>query len=589
MFGTTTTTNKVIEKFQKLERIGKGSYAVVFKAKEKDTNQIVALKKYILQDDEDNGIPESSLRELAILKMCNHPNIIEMLWYDNNNFRYFSMRPYRFDLKKYLRNVYGTTPLETVRDLSYQILRGLYYLHSYGIAHRDIKPHNILVHTIEGKVTAVIIDAGAGRRFDIVNRECPKSHIVCTLWYRSPEILLGYKHYYYEIDVWSVGCVIAEMMTKKAIFPGDSEIDQLYKIFQVFGTPNNQNWKGVSELPDYKTIFPKWENKYRKKYTSDKYDPTLLDLIETALTMDPLSRPRIDQLLFHPFFETVPDYITNAYEDNNITDHRDKWVDNMTTWEIPALHTSMIFQNDITLRIRIILLDWLGEVCSEYLISTSSYLRAQNILDRYTLLSLGISRSNYQLIGSAVLLIAVKIEEVYPCDPSDLVYISDNTYTVSQLVSMEKKILKVLDLDIFFPITTNFLALYVQRMKLDEIQKIEVIFILRYITCCLDLMKYHPSVLCLCACLYVSGQTDLVYSNSPDTPYSPADDEGEAKMDISGQNNTIEPSDDISECMDKMKNWLGNGFKNNMNSITTMLEWKINGKYPKKLFLRKYQ
>ena len=146
--------------------------------------------------------------------------------------------------------------------------------HAYRVLHRDLKPQNLL---IDSKGFIKLADFGLARSIGLPIRTY--THEVVTLWYRAPEILLGTKYYGPSVDVWSIGCIFAEMVTKKPLFSGDSEIDQLFRIFRTLGTPDEIVWPGVSQLPDYKTTFPQWN-----KEDLSKVLPTMnsdeIDLIE---------------------------------------------------------------------------------------------------------------------------------------------------------------------------------------------------------------------------------------------------------------------------------------------------------------------
>ena len=133
----------------------------------------------------------------------------------------------------------------------FQILAGINFCHARRVLHRDLKPQNLL---IDKSGALKLADFGLARAFGIPVRTY--THEVVTLWYRAPEILLGLKQYSTPVDMWSIGCIFAEMIMKRPLYPGDSEIDELFKIFRTLGTPDEETWPGVSKLPDYKPTFP---------------------------------------------------------------------------------------------------------------------------------------------------------------------------------------------------------------------------------------------------------------------------------------------------------------------------------------------
>lgn len=136
------------------------------------------------------------------------------------------------------------------------------------------------------------------------------THEVVTLWYRPPEILLGQEKYGGACDMWGVGCIIAEMATRHALFPGDCEIDQLYQIFQVLGTPNENIWPGVSNLPDYKLSFPQWKPKDLNKILKNQFDQNGIKLIKQLLTYPPNNRITAKAALASPWFDQVREHVT---------------------------------------------------------------------------------------------------------------------------------------------------------------------------------------------------------------------------------------------------------------------------------------
>jgi serine/threonine protein kinase len=304
------------------------------------------------------------------------------------------------------------------------------------------------------------------------------------------------------------------MMTKYPMFPGNSEIDQLYKIFRLLGTPTEKDWKGVSYLPDYNTLFPSWDRKFKDLYLSEKYNIELLNLIESLLIMNPIERPEVDQVLAHPFYNDISSYVYDMYKKDSIINIRDRWFDNIIGWNTTELYQLLDSNFKINDFSRLVLLDWLTKICVKYNVKSSTYIRTQNIIDKYISFCKEVSSQNIYIIGLAALLISSKIDEIYSWSLDNIGYISDNIFTFKKIAKMEKDILKIIDIDVYFPITISFLSTYSRKMKLDPVQEKEIEFILIYITYNLDLMKYPPSILSLCACLYVSEQTYLTEGNS---------------------------------------------------------------------------
>ncbi|KAF3794087.1 Cell division control protein [Nymphaea thermarum] len=182
----------------------------------------------------------------------------------------------------------------------YQMLRGIAHCHSHRILHRDLKPQNLL---IDRRTNAVkLADFGLARAFGIPVR--PFTHEVVTLWYRAPEILLGSRQYSTPVDVWSVGCIFAEMVNQRPLFPGDSEIDELFKIFRVLGTPNEETWPGVTSLPDYKSAFPKWPPKDLTTVVPG-LEPAGVDLLKKMLCLEPSKRITARKALLHEYFKDL--------------------------------------------------------------------------------------------------------------------------------------------------------------------------------------------------------------------------------------------------------------------------------------------
>lgn len=283
------------ETFQKIEKIGEGTYGVVYKAKEKTTGRVVALKKIRLNDDKE-GVPPTTIREISLLKSLKHKNIIalyQVIYTENKLYLVFEYA--ETDLKKYLDHLRRTKHYlsqEEVNAFAFQLSSAIEHCHSIGVLHRDLKPQNILL--TKGKIK--LADFGLGRAVGIPLHTLTKE--VVTLWYRAPEILLGARHYSTAVDIWSLGCIIAEIVTLKPLFPGDSEIDQLYNIFQVLGTPNDSIWEGVTALENFQKEFPIWE---RSEVNLD--DPECRSLVNDILVYNPRDRPSARTILEHPYFQ----------------------------------------------------------------------------------------------------------------------------------------------------------------------------------------------------------------------------------------------------------------------------------------------
>jgi len=204
-----------MERYQKLEKIGEGTYGVVYKAKDRLSDQIIALKRIRLEA-EDEGIPSTAIREISLLKELRHPNIVRL--YDVVHterkltlvFEYLDQ-----DLKKYLDVCVGGLESTIVQSFLFQLLTGVAYCHHHRVLHRDLKPQNLLINR-EGELK--LADFGLARAFGIPVRSY--THEVVTLWYRAPDVLLGSRKYSTPVDIWSIGCIFAEMANGAPLFTG---------------------------------------------------------------------------------------------------------------------------------------------------------------------------------------------------------------------------------------------------------------------------------------------------------------------------------------------------------------------------------
>lgn len=289
-----------MERYAKLEKVGEGTYGVVYKAKDLTTNQVVALKKIRLEA-EDEGVPSTAIREISLLKELKDENVVRLLDIVHADQKLYLVFEFLdVDLKRYMDmgNKSGNPiSLDLVKKFTHQLTSGLLYCHSHRILHRDLKPQNLLIDKYDNLKLA---DFGLARAFGIPMRTY--THEVVTLWYRAPEVLLGSRHYSTAIDMWSVGCIFAEMVMRgHPLFPGDSEIDQIFKIFRILGTPSEENWPGISQLPDYKPTFPHWSRQDLSE-TVPGLDEDGIDLLRQLLIYDTAKRISAKRALIHPYF-----------------------------------------------------------------------------------------------------------------------------------------------------------------------------------------------------------------------------------------------------------------------------------------------
>ena len=295
-----TDVEKRLNEFRKVRKIGEGTYGEVYEAIDTTNNRRVAMKKMRIEN-KDEGIPITALREMCILKHLRHENVVQLYEIIQDVDKIVLIFEYAdMDLKMYVDKEKGIKDLKLIQQFTLQILNGLYYCNINRIIHRDLKPQNLLLITSEMKLK--LCDFGLSRMFSLPMGKM--THEIITLWYRPPEVLLGIENYTTKVDSWSIGCIMAEMITGKPLFPGDCEIGQLFKIFQIMGTPNEESWPGITKLKDYSINFPQWKPK-KLKDLFPNFDKDGLDLMEKFLQMDPDKRITIKDALNHPFLEKV--------------------------------------------------------------------------------------------------------------------------------------------------------------------------------------------------------------------------------------------------------------------------------------------
>ncbi|KAM5568148.1 cyclin-dependent kinase G-2 [Rosa sericea] len=299
-----------VDEFERLNKIDEGTYGVVYRAQDKKTGEIVALKK-VKMEKEREGFPLTSLREINILLSFHHPSIVdvkEVVVGSNLDSIFMVMEYMEHDLKALMETMKQPFSPSEVKCLMLQLLEGVKYLHDNWVLHRDLKTSNLLLNN-RGELK--ICDFGLARQYGSPLK--PYTHLVVTLWYRAPELLLGAREYSTAIDMWSLGCIMAELLSKEPLFNGKTEFEQLDKIFKILGTPNETIWPGFSKLPGVKVNFVKHQyNLLRKKFPATSFtgSPVLteagFDLLNKLLTYDPEKRITADAALNHEWFREVP-------------------------------------------------------------------------------------------------------------------------------------------------------------------------------------------------------------------------------------------------------------------------------------------
>ncbi|KAL3467079.1 Pkinase-domain-containing protein [Aspergillus heterothallicus] len=301
-----------VDNFERLNHIEEGSYGWVSRAKEITTGEIVALKKLKL-DNSPDGFPVTGLREIQTLIEARHQNVVylrEVVMGNRMDEVYLVMDFLEHDLKTLLDDMREPFLQSEIKTLLLQFISGLDFLHSQWIMHRDLKTSNLLMNN-RGELK--IADFGMARYY---GDPPPKlTQLVVTLWYRSPELLLGAETYGPEIDMWSLGCIFGELLTKEPLLQGKNEVDQVSKIFALTGPPTSQTWPGFRSLPNAKSL--RLPSTYSSTQTGAT-PPILprakfpfltnagLQLISSLLALNPTSRPTAAECLKHPYFREDP-------------------------------------------------------------------------------------------------------------------------------------------------------------------------------------------------------------------------------------------------------------------------------------------
>ncbi|KAI5454265.1 kinase subunit of RNA polymerase II carboxy-terminal domain kinase I [Naganishia albida] len=292
---------KPAQPYEKIAQVGEGTYGKVYKARNSDGLGLVALKRIRMEGEKD-GFPVTAMREIKLLQGLDHVNIVklhEMMIH--NGSVHMVMEYMDHDLSGILSQPQITLSVANLKSFCQQMLRGLAYLHGKAILHRDMKGSNILINS---KGELKLADFGLARYFTKRKRNDYTNRVV-TLWYRSPELLLGETMYDVCIDNWSAGCIMLELFVRKPVFQGNDEIHQLEAIYEIMGTPTEEEWPGLVSMPWYELVKPKEmvPSKF-DEYFSKRLNTAGTELAKGLLHYDPAKRLTADQALESPFFNS---------------------------------------------------------------------------------------------------------------------------------------------------------------------------------------------------------------------------------------------------------------------------------------------
>ncbi|CAK7265627.1 hypothetical protein SEPCBS57363_001679 [Sporothrix epigloea] len=318
-----------VERYEKLNDIEEGAYGWVARARDRSTGQVVALKRLKLDETDRGGVPVTGLREIQLLKDCSHRNIVQLREVVVGDRRPIDnillvLEFVEHDLKGILEDMPQPFLASEVKTLLHQLASGVAYLHSCWILHRDLKTSNLLLNN-RGQLK--IADFGMARYYSddesssssssnsaTAHHSIQLTPLVVTLWYRAPELLLGARRYGRAVDMWSVGCIFGELLTREPLLQGKNEADELARIFDLCGVPNDTSWPGFRRLPNARalrlppsssvTSSPSTMASIRVKF------PLLTtagcQLLSSLLALDPNQRPTANEMLDHEYFRQDP-------------------------------------------------------------------------------------------------------------------------------------------------------------------------------------------------------------------------------------------------------------------------------------------
>jgi serine/threonine protein kinase len=493
----------------------------------------------------DDGVPTSVLREIAYLSELKHPNIAEFYGAQLGGASAYICAEFSvYNLKDYCR-LFQTlkgyhVPLQAVKSVTTQILNGLEYLHHRGLMHRNLKADNILMTpTGSLKIADFTLSRQCLLPHGIYTPEDPKERErsgreARRLWYRPPELLFRKDHYSFEVDIWAVGCLLAEVCTNEPLFNGESEVEQMFKIFKLTGSP------APGLFPRYEKTFPKWESFNfadvlgdaktvmrlcqllvpHREATLDKLHrigqvigPLGLDFLQRCLELDPQRRMSASQALSHEFLRAPQLGCCNsAYPPLTVAPcFLKSYGESLRELESELLFKDYLgTQPSLNETMRSILVDWLIDVSVHFEVSNETLHYAVSYIDR-SLSVLKVERARLQLVGVACMKIAdvfnERSKEYYRQDNAvEYAYITADEFTAKEVVAMEKEVLNVLNFRLQSPTTMHFLKSYLALTVFSHDTAVLAQYLADLMLLSYSSLAYLPSLIAA-SCLLLASTT----------------------------------------------------------------------------------
>uniref|UniRef100_A0AAR2LY95 cyclin-dependent kinase n=1 Tax=Pygocentrus nattereri TaxID=42514 RepID=A0AAR2LY95_PYGNA len=333
-----------LETYVKLDKLGEGTYATVYKGRSKLTDNLVALKEIRLEHEE--GAPCTAIREVSLLKDLKHANIVTLhdIIHTQKSltlvFEYLDK-----DLKQYLDDCGNCIHMHNVKLFLFQLLRGLNYCHRRKVLHRDLKPQNLLIND-RGELK--LADFGLARAKSIPTKTY--SNEVVTLWYRPPDILLGSTDYSTQIDMWGVGCIFYEMATGRPLFPGSTVEEELHFIFKLLGTPTEETWPGITSNEEFISYnYPRYRADCLHNHTP-RLDNDGVDLLSKLLQFEGKKRISADEAMRHSYFQCLGERVLTLPDTTSIFALQDIQLEKETGMRTTSLSDSELLQRCLRFR-----------------------------------------------------------------------------------------------------------------------------------------------------------------------------------------------------------------------------------------------